>query len=77
MPVTAGLERTGPGPRCVTHGEMRYRAAGHWWVCPGWDGEGCCAVEAERVTSEAAACEPWPGSKPSRYGFRAARVAVP
>ena len=35
--------------RCSVHGEMRYRFAGDWWVCPGWDGEGCCVVEAELV----------------------------
>jgi hypothetical protein len=74
---TAALEQTGTSLRCVMHGEMRYRAAGHWWVCPGWDGEGCCAVPAELVTTEATAYEPVPGSQPSQWGFRAARVAIP
>lgn len=62
-------------PRCVLHGEMRYRPAGKWWVCPGWDGEGCCAFEAERLGEDMALVEPVPGWPPSRHGFRLARPA--
>jgi hypothetical protein len=61
---------------CAVHGEMRYRARGHWWVCPGWDGEGCCAIEAERVLEEPALFQPAPGSRPSQWGFRPAVPAV-
>lgn len=31
-----------PGdPRCALHGPMIRRGPLYWWVCPGFDGEGC------------------------------------
>jgi hypothetical protein len=42
---------------------MHFDMACDWWVCPGWDGEGCPA----KVTEE----------ELDRYRARAARVAPP
>src|SRR5215813_9483477 len=65
-------------PRCAVHGEMRYRPAGHWWVCPGWDGEGCCAVGAELVMDATGVVfEPDLSSGPLQWGCRrAVRVGL-
>jgi hypothetical protein len=68
-------------PTCTVHGgELRYRPAGHWWVCLGWDGERCCAIPAELVEAfigDQMACTPVPGAKPSRWGYRPASTADP
>lgn len=76
--------------RCSVHGEMRFRFAGDWWVCPGWDGEGCCAVaaelvadyiarhaEAETADSPVLVAVPVEGSRPSQWGFRPAILRQP
>ena len=69
-------------PRCVVHGPMRYRAAGHWWVCPGWDGELCCALAAELLPDLAAELLPGqhlavtPAGMPSQWDYRAAIPAA-
>jgi hypothetical protein len=76
--------------RCSVHGAMRFRFAGDWWVCPGWDGEGCCAVAAELVADhlarhpEAGAADvpalvavPVESSPPSCWGYRAAILRQP
>lgn len=53
---------------------MRYREAGNWWVCPGWDGEGCCAFAAETFTEDKLIVKP--SGPSSRWGFRAAVPAT-
>jgi hypothetical protein len=62
--------------RCAVHGEMCYREAGHWYVCPGWDGELCCPAElAEHFAGPEMVLVPAPGSQPSQWGYRPAVVA--
>ena len=61
-----------PLPRCAVHGTMRYQAAGEWWVCHGWDGEGCCALEAEMLDEDRMVVEPAANSQPSQWGYRPA-----
>lgn len=62
-----------PGPVCAAHGPMRFRFAGDWWVCPGWDGEGCCAVTAEQVEADRDRyARVRPAGTPSVHGFRTA-----
>jgi len=34
---------------CGVHGPMKWREGPMWWVCPGFDGEGCCEISAETV----------------------------
>lgn len=36
-------------PHCNVHGPMKYRATRHWWVCAGFDGEGCQIVNQELI----------------------------
>lgn len=69
----------GPGvpdsPACIVHGPMKFRFAGDWWVCPGWDGEGCCAVTAEQAEGNRGVyARVRPVGEPSVHGFR---VAIP
>jgi hypothetical protein len=58
-------------PRCAVHGPMRYEAAGDWWLCHGWDGEGCCALGAEMVGGLGLTVVR-PEGEPSRHGYRLA-----
>jgi hypothetical protein len=64
-------------PRCSVHGEMRYRKAGNWWICLGWDGERCCCVAAELVShfkGHEMVLTPADGAPPSQWGYRTAVV---
>lgn len=65
---------TRPAPKwtvgCEAHGDMQYREALSWWVCNGYDGEGCTAgpVTDEQIERMAAG-EQWDGP-PEIYAYR-------
>lgn len=65
-------------PVCAIHGPMKYREAGEWWVCPGYDGEGCIALPAESIPADSVTpvmvYAPSVTSPVSRWGYR---MAVP
>ena len=71
--MAAALIPDGLEPACVVHGPMKFRFAGYWWTCPGWDGEGCCAVTAEQVEANRDRYrQVRPVGPPSAHGFRMA-----
>jgi hypothetical protein len=51
--MAIGLTEDGT-PVCPTHGPMRYRMPMDWWVCIGYDGEGCDfpTITAEEIARE-------------------------
>ena len=70
--LAAGSVRVLPVPRCAVHGPMRYEAAGDWWLCHGWDGEGCCAFGAEMDGGFWLTVRPDMNCPPSAHGYRRA-----
>lgn len=77
-----------PVPRCPAHGDgpMTYDPIMSWWVCHGWDGEGCPhrVTDEEREWAHAGVAEPgveftatlWPpGQDPAPWARPDADVA--